>query len=214
MRIAVRFLALAVCLVATLSAQAPIDLGIVSRIKQEALTRSQVMDHISWMSDVYGPRMSGTPQYQQAAEWAMKRFTEWGLANVHLERFAFGQGWKVERFSAHMIEPQAQPIIGFPRSYSPSTKGTVSGEVIRVDIRSEADFPKYAGKLKGRIVLPQPARRVRMLEDRVLLKMNDKDIEEALMTPLSAPPAGGGGGQGFTEKLAQFYVTEGVTALL
>src|SRR4029450_2348904 len=114
-------------LMAVVGAQSPVDLGTIARIKQEALTNSQAMDHVSWMSDVYGPRVSGTPQCQQASEWAMKRFTEWGLSNVHQERFAFGQGWKVERFSAHIVSPEPQPIIGFPRTYSPSTKGTVTG---------------------------------------------------------------------------------------
>ena len=116
------------------------------------------MDHVGWMSDVYGPRVTGTPNFQRASEWAMKRFTEWGLANVHQERFAFGQGWRVERFSAHMIAPEPQPIIGYPRTFSPSTKGTISGDVVRVDIRSDADFAKYKGTLKDKIVLPQPAR--------------------------------------------------------
>ena len=136
-------------------AQSPVDLGTISRIKQEALTNSQVMDHVGWMSDVYGPRLTGTPQMEEASKWAMKRFTEWGLANVHQERFAFGQGWKVERFSAHLVEPQVQPIIGFPRTYSPSTKGAVTADVVRVDIRTEADLARYAGKLRGKIVLPQ-----------------------------------------------------------
>jgi carboxypeptidase Q len=204
----------------TVTAQSPVDLGTISRIKQEGLTNSQVMDHVSWMSDVYGPRLTGTPQMQQASEWAMKRMTEWGFTNVHQERFAFGQGWKVERFSAHLIEPQVQPIIGFPRTYSPSTKGPVTGEAMRVDIRSEADFAKYAGKLRGKIVLPQATRAVRMLQDRVLLRMNEKDIAEANTLPVpeaAAAGRGGAGGQGaagFADKLAQFYVTEGVAALL
>ena len=125
------------------------------------------MDHVGWMSDVYGPRVTGTPNFQRASEWAMKRFTEWGLANVHQERWAFGQGWRVERFSAHILAPEPQPIIGYPRTFSPSTKGTISGDVMRVDIRSDADFAKYKGMLKDKIVLPQGVRRVRMLEDRV-----------------------------------------------
>ncbi len=194
-------------------AQSPIDLGAVARIKDEALTNSQVMDHVSWMSDVYGPRLSGTPQLQQASEWAMKRFKEWGLSNVHQERFPLGQGWRVERFSAHLVEPQIQPIIGYPREYSPSTKGPVTAEVVRVDLDSEADFAKYAGKLRGKIVLPQPARRVRLLQDRVVLHMNERDIAEAETTPIlpaTRPPAG----RDFAEKLTQFYVTEGVVALL
>jgi carboxypeptidase Q len=205
----------AIALIAGLAAQSPVDLGTIARIKQEALTNSQVMDHVSWLADVYGPRSAGTPQLRQASEWAMKRFNEWGLTNVHQERFAFGQGWKVERWSAHMIEPQIQPIVGYPRTFSPSTKGPVTGEAIRVDIRSEADFAKYAGKLRGKIVLPQPARRVRLLDDRIVLRMTDEDIKEALTTPIPAPSAAGpGGAQAFNDKVAQFFVAEGVAALL
>jgi hypothetical protein len=211
---------LLLCLGIATQAQSPVDLGTVSRIKQEALSRSQVMDHVGWMSDVYGPRITGTPNFERASEWAMKRFTEWGLANVHQERWAFGQGWRVERFSAHIIAPEPQPIIGFPRTFSPSTKGMISGDVVRVDIRSDADFAKYKGTLKDKIVLPQGVRRVRMLEDRVLLRMNDSDIAEALSTPIPAGGnAGGGGGgggstAGLADRIAQFYVAEGVAALL
>src|SRR5262245_44661818 len=111
---------LSVLCLSAVQAQSPVDLGSVSRIKQEALTKSQVMGHVGWMSDVYGPRMTGTPNFQRASEWAMKRFTEWGLANVHQERWTFGQGWRLERFSAHIIAPEPQPIIGYPREFSPS----------------------------------------------------------------------------------------------
>jgi hypothetical protein len=202
-------------------AQSPVDLGTVSRIKQEALTRSRVMDHASWMSDVYGPRVTGTPNFQRASEWAMKQFTEWGLANVHQERFAFGQGWRVERFSAHIVSPEPQPIIGYPRSLSPSTKGTIAGDVVRVDIQTEADFAKYKGALRGKIVLPQPARAVRMLDGRIVLRMTDKDIEEALTTPIPRSAAAAAGAPGTSpsaplsaDKIAQFFVAEGVAALL
>jgi hypothetical protein len=208
------------CVLGTTAAtQAPVDLGTISRIKQEALTRSQVMDHVSWMSDVYGPRVTGTPNYSRAAEWAVKRLTEWGLANVHMERFAFGQGWRVERFSAHLITPEPQPIIGYPRTYSPSTKGTIAGDVVRVDIRSEADFARYKGQLKDKIVLPQPARAVRMLEDRVVLRMNEQDIAETLTTPVPAAAtatgaAGAGAKPSLNQRIADFYVAEGVAAVL
>ena len=207
-----------VCTVTT-QAQSPVDLGTIARIKQQALSTSQALDHVSWLADVYGPRVTGTPQFQQASDWAMGKFKEWGLANVHQERFAFGRGWRVERFSAHMIEPQTQPIVGFPRLYSPKTNGMVTAEVVRVDIRSDADFPKYAGKLRGKIVLPQGARTVRLLDGRVTLRMNDADVKEALSTPIPPParanrPAPRPGQPTFAERLAQFYVTEGVVALL
>jgi len=219
-------IALLACAAVAAQAQSPaaptdarVDLGTIARIKQEALTRSQAMDHVVWLADVYGPRLTGTPQLQQASEWAMKRMTEWGLSNVHQERFAFGQGWKIDRFSAHMLEPQTQPIIGAPRAFSPSTKGATTAEVVRVNIQSEADFASYAGKLRGKIVLAQPARAVRMLEDRIVLRMNEQDVNEALTTPVPGPGAGAGGASGRSggvspTKLSEFYVAEGVAALL
>jgi hypothetical protein len=213
-----------VCALTATQAQSPVDLGTVARIKQEALTRSQVMDHVSWMSDVYGPRVTGTPNYQRAADWAMKKFNEWGFANVHSERFAFGQGWRVERFSAHIISPEPQPIIGYPRSYSPSTKGTVSGDVIRVDIRTEADLARYKGQLKDKIVLPQSERAVRMLDGRLVLRMDENDIAEALTTPVprpaptppaaAPPPPAAAAAPVSPRRLADFFVAEGVAALL
>jgi carboxypeptidase Q len=223
MNIRLVLIAGAVCVATALHGQAPADLATIARIKQEALTRSQVMDHVTWMSDVYGPRVTGTPNYQRAADWATKRMQEWGLSNVRQERFQFGQGWRVERFSAHIIAPEPQPIIGYPRTYSPSTNGSIAGDAVRVDIRSEADFAKYKGQLKGKIVLPQAARRVRMLEDRVILRMNEQDIAEALTTPIPPAPAAAGGGSGgrggsggpsLADRIAQFYVTEGVAGLL
>jgi hypothetical protein len=59
-----------------------LDYAMLGRIRDEGLARSQVMEHLSWLSDVYGPRVTGTPALQQASEWAMKKFNEWGLANV------------------------------------------------------------------------------------------------------------------------------------
>ena len=216
-RIVLGLILSAACAVA--GAQSAVDRATIARLKEEALTRSQAMDHVSWLSDVYGPRVTGTPNLTRASEWVMKRLAEWGLTNVRQERFAFGQGWRVERFSAHLVTPSPQPIIGFPRTYSPSTRGSITADVVRVDIRSEADFAKYRGALRDKIVLPQPARRVRMLEDRIVLRMNEKDIAEALSTPKPAPPGGGGGGKpasgpSFNEKIADFYLTEGVAAVL
>ena len=116
-------------------AQAPtagLDRATGSRIRAEATERSQAMDHVWWLSEVYGPRATGTPALEAASQWAMKRFTEWGLANVHQERFPFGQGWTIERFSVHLVEPQTQALIGQPRWNSPSTSGPVLSDVVHV----------------------------------------------------------------------------------
>jgi len=205
-----------------------IDLGAIAQIREEGLSRSQVMDHISWLSDVYGPRLTGGPGILQASDWAMKKFTEWGLANPHRETWQFGRGWSLVRFHATMIEPQVQPLIGFPGSWTPGTNGTITGEVVRVQIDTEADFEKYRGKLSGRIVLTQPAREVRMLEGTIVSRMGEKEMAEAATTPVPRPRAGGpgaagrggrggapstGSGQGtMANRIQQFYKAEGVAA--
>src|SRR5205823_3992879 len=160
-----------------------LDYAAIGRIRDEGMARSQVMEIVSWLSDVYGPRLTGSPGIQQASEWAMKKFTEWGLANAHQEKWAFGKGWSLVRFSANLIEPQAQPLIGYPHEWSAATKGPVAADVVRVQIASEADFAAYRGRLAGKIVLTQAARAVRMLEGPIILKMTDKDLAEAETTP-------------------------------
>ena len=206
--------------VALPGAQAPaekVDLATIARIREEGLKRSQVMDHISWLSDVYGPRLTGGPGIRQAADWTLKKFAEWGLANGHLETFPFGKGWSLVRFSAHLVEPQVEPLIGFPGSWSSGTKGAVVADVVRVEASDEAGLEKYRGTLKGKIVLTQPARAVRMLEGPFILRMTDKDLEEARTIPEGRAGGAGRGGRGagvsFQQKLQEFYKSEGVVAL-
>lgn len=195
-----------------------IDYAAIGRIRDEGLNHSQVMDHISWLSDVYGPRLTGSPAIQKASEWAMGKMKEWGLANVHQERWKFGKGWTLQRFSLNMIEPQPQPLIGLPREWSAGTKGMVTAPVVRVQISSESDFAKYRGKLAGAIVLTQPARQVRMYEGPNVLRMTEPWATEARTTPVPppAPAAGGGTGgsnaQAFRQKVDAFFVSEGVVA--
>jgi carboxypeptidase Q len=202
--------------IAVTSAQAPIDLTTVGAIRQEALQRSQIMDHIWWLSEVYGPRVTGTPALAAASEWAMKQLTTWGLSNVRQERFAFGQGWVIEKFSAHLVEPQPQVLIGAPRGWSPSTSGLVTAEVVHVKVANEGDLTKYKGQLQGKIVVMQAPRTVRMLEGRVILRMTEEDFREAAQTPVPGPAAGGGGGgaQQLQAKVNAFLVAEGAAAML
>jgi carboxypeptidase Q len=224
--------ALILAVVAPPSAQTveKLDFATIAQIRDEGLNRSQVMDHIWWLSDVYGPRLTGGPQILQASDWATKKFNEWGLANVHRETFTFGRGWSVMRFSAHMIEPQVQPLIGFPGSWSPATSGTVMGDVVRVEIATEADFARYKGKLGGKIVMTQPPREVQMLDGTIVSRMGEQELAEAATTPI--PRARGGRGRGadpddadepagrgrggaaqLRARMTQFFKSEGILAV-
>ncbi len=207
------------------------DYAVIGQIRDEGLNRSRIMDTLFWLTDRYGPRLTGSPQILAASDWAMQKMTEWGLSNVHREEWTFGTGWSLVRFSAHLVEPQVQPLIGFPKAWSVGTDGPVSGDVVRVAIQSDADFAKYRGQLKGKILLSQPARPVRMLEGPLILTMDEAMTREAEATPVppervrgggAAQPGRGGRGdaddeqpnrQQFQQRLQQFYKDEGVVAV-
>ena len=207
--------ALAALAAALPAAAQPVDEAVLAAIREEGLRRSQVMDHVVRLSDVYGPRFTGTPAIEEAGAWTMDTLRGWGLSNVHAERFAFGTGWALKRFHAHLVEPQVMPVIGYPKSWSSGTDGTVTAEVVRVDLRSVADLARYRGLLRGKIVLTQPARDVPMLTGDVVLRMDDELLAEAArpFPPPSArrTPRPPGRGLGFA-RLRQFYLDEGVVA--
>src|SRR4051794_18475093 len=103
-----------------------IDLNVIHRIKDEALgARSKVMDHLFYMTDVNGPRLTDSRGHRAAGEWAVKRLKdEYGLSNVHLEKWGpFGKSWNLEFYSGHMMAPQYQSLIAYPVAWTPGTDG-------------------------------------------------------------------------------------------
>src|SRR5207237_3085624 len=92
-----------------LRAQAPADLNAVQQIKDEGFNHSQVMDTMSYLTDVYGPRLTNSPNIKQAADWAMGKMKEWQLANVHLAQWPFGSGWSKGRVSLQGITHRPFP---------------------------------------------------------------------------------------------------------
>ena len=214
------FAILVVCAVAVvgLYAQAgeKIDYQMMTKIRDEGLNRSQAMEIEGWMADVYGPRITGSPGYKQAADWAVKKMTELGFSNVHIEKWPFGKGWQLKKFYAQMTDPQVMPIIGTVRAWTPGTNGAVVADVVHVVIGSEADLEKYRGKLAGKVVLTQTPRDVKMLEGRVTWRMDDALLKEAEAMPI--PPARGAArrpaGPTLQDKINQFFVAEKVVAAI
>ncbi len=160
-------------------AQDAADLSVVHRIKAEAFENSKVMDHMFYLTDVYGPHLPNTPAYDQAADWAIKQMKEYGLANAHKEKWGpFGRGWTYTRFSAHLIEPQYAPLIGYPLAWTESTKGSVQGEPILAELRTEEDLAKWKGKLKGKIVLTDPPRNLAVPIKPLGYRLTDAELAE------------------------------------
>jgi hypothetical protein len=172
----------------------PVDTAAIAKIRDEGLNKSQVMETMFWLTDRYGPRLTGSKEFEEAGDWAVKQLQTWGVANVRKERFQFGRGWSLVKFHATMTEPRVMPIIGLPKSWTPGTNGMFNADVVRPVITNAQEAEQWRGKLRGKIVLTQPAREVRMLEGPVVLRYadNPKWMEEAL----SVPPARGAGAAG------------------
>ncbi|WP_186729021.1 M20/M25/M40 family metallo-hydrolase [Sphingomonas panacisoli] len=129
------------------------DLGMTTRIMDEGFNRSQVMLTAEYLADQIGPRLTNSPAMRKAEGWTMGKFSEWGLSNVHKEGFEFGRGWWIESSSVKMVTPRPIQLTAIPIAWTPATNGTVTGEVIVAPIASPADFAKWKGKLRGKIVL-------------------------------------------------------------
>ena len=220
-------LPLLLCPSLLLAQQTPPADDVMSRIREEGLNHSQVMQTLSYLTDVIGPRLTGSPSMKQANEWTREKMTSWGLSNAHLESWGpFGRGWSLERFSAQVVSPQNIPLIAYPKAWSPGLKGNYTGEVVYVDATDEAGLAKYKGHLKGAIVLNSPIREVKAHFD----AMGKRYTDEQLLTMENAvprQPGGGGGGRGqrtmtpeqraqlqFGPRKTQFYQEEGVALIL
>ena len=234
-------LAAVACLVAAtvaISAEEKVDLTIVNRIKSEAFQNSQVMDHLFYLADVYGPRLTNSPGHREAAEWVMKRLKEYGLENVHLEKWGpFGESWRYTHFQAHMIEPQYQPLIGFPLAWTPGTDGVITAEPVVAVITNDADFEKYKGKLAGKVVLSMTPKEIHPISEAPFRRLTNEELEArgnvidpsrpfvgmfgpqapaapAASTLPATPPPSREEQEKFRTKLAQFYKSEGAVAVL
>jgi hypothetical protein len=199
--------------------QQPADDPMIAKIKDEGMNRSQVMQTLSYLTDVIGPRLTASPGMKRSNEWTRDTLTKWGLQNAHLESWGpFGRGWSLKRFSAQVVSPQDIPLIAYPKAWSPSVKvvaempampatsrrsaslstapppvsNTVTADVVFLDARTEADLDKYKGQLKGKIVLLSQPVEVKAMFD----APGRRQDEKSLLALANALPPGQGGGFG------------------
>ncbi|MGH9799751.1 MAG: M28 family peptidase, partial [Blastocatellia bacterium] len=102
------------------------DPDIQAKIRKEGMDNSQIMHVMHYFTDVYGPRLTGSPNHEAAAKWAIKEMANWGFTNAHLEPWDFGHaGWLNERATAHVLSPFKEPLMVEVLGWTPSTKRTV-----------------------------------------------------------------------------------------
>ena len=183
--------AVALFVTLTVSAQ-EIDSTSIEKIKDEGMNRSQVMEVASYLTDVHGPRLSGSPGIKAAGDWAVGRMKEWGLTGVALEpwenRRGFDRGWSNDKFYLAAVTPQPFPINGTPTAWTPGTSGLIRGEVVCVTGTTESDLAPFKETLKGKFVITTPAPNVQAFFDQPLAARQTAEQ----LDRMQAARAGGG----------------------
>jgi len=199
---------------------------VIDKIRDEGLNKSQVMQTLSYLSDVIGERLTGSPNLKHANEWTKETLTKWGLQNAKLEAWGpFGRGWELKDFKAEVVAPYTFPVIAYPKAWSPSTKGAVTSEVVYLDAKTDADLEKYKGKLNGKIVLISEPRELKADFTGMGNRLTDEELAKMASAPNPADAARRPQPnqeqmqrrlQGFVEaaKRANFLVQEGAAVII
>ena len=189
--------------------QEKVDTEINAKIRAEAENNSQIMKTMHYLTDVHGPRLTGSPNFKAAAEWTVKQMTDWGFKNGKLEPWDFVNadgtprpGWLNERFSAHIISPVKDSLVGEVLAWTPSTKGTVTADAIHIvaptrPTQAELDawIKDMTPKVKGKIAFVGAHTRVQVNLTPPALRRDDEQLRQQL-DPNAPPAAEGRGGRG------------------
>ncbi|MFK7740264.1 MAG: M28 family peptidase [Planctomycetota bacterium] len=175
---------------ATTSADVPgadgaLDKAAVQFFLEEGLERSQVMDHLSWLCDVYGPRLTGSPNLQKAQDWAAVQFGLMGMQARQEEWGPFGRGWRCEHVSMAVIGDNPWPVLAYAKAWSPGVEGRVEADVVHVAAMSADEL--QAADLRGKVVLLDEMRTVaepfegiaKRHDSESLLRLADSQVAEA-----------------------------------
>jgi hypothetical protein len=169
--------------------------AVIDKIRDEGTNHSQVVQTLSYLTDVIGGRLTNSPNMKRANEWTRDTMAKWGMQNAKLEAWGpFGRGWSLKSFSAQVNEPTAFPVIAYPKAWSPSTKGAVTSEVVYLDIKSDEDFAKYKGQLSGKIVLISRTREIKADFEGMGSRRTDEELAKMAAAPdpstVTAPQPG------------------------
>jgi hypothetical protein len=151
---------------------------VMSQIRNEGFRNSKVMEIEGQLTDVIGPRLTGSPNMKAANDWTRDKFTEWGLINSHLESYPFGRGWTNEFTAVRMVAPQAVQLFAFPKAWTVSTNGAQRAPVIKAKLATQADLDKYKGQLAGKIVLNGEMREIKPGDKPALQRYDDKELAD------------------------------------
>jgi len=199
----------------------------IQQIQDEGLNRSQLEQTLVYLTEMIGPRLSGSPAMQRASNWTRDRLSELGFDNVHLESWGrFLPGWTLNRFSAQVIEPRCIPLIAFPKAWSPGLPTALEAVAVYFDAANKTDLEKYRGKLRGKIVLNGGVRKIGLHFDPDAKRRTEKDLLQMSNAPAASqlhpvqqnsvqqsPPGPQSARLDDADK-AQFFLDEGAAVIL
>jgi hypothetical protein len=225
-RRSVAFFLLALFCSPPLWAQKPAaDVDLLTRLRQEEAGNSQIMKTMHMLADVYGPRLTGTPNHKNAAEWALKQMSAWGLQNPHLEPWNFGHvGWLNERLTAHITAPVKDPLVCEVLAWTPSTHGKVRAKAYQMTLPEKptqeqlgAFLQTQTARVKGRIVLAGKHTVVPVNLTPPAKRSDDKTVAERFgpnAKPFAFPTPSPTPGPGEPKPLTNRQIDEQVAAFL
>src|SRR5476651_1830318 len=207
----------------TAFAQDTPDPVMTARIREEGMNHSQVMDIAFHLTDVSGPRLSGSPALKRAQDWAVNQLKTWGMVNAKREDWGkFGKGWEIQKNYVAMTVPYYHALIGIPKAWTPGTNGPIKAEVVYFKADTITDLAKYKGKLKGKIIITD----AQAPAEQNFRTPEANRLTDSALTAMANPQAAGGrrggaggrrGGTGPSVPaavLTQFEVSEGVGLVL
>src|SRR5438034_5751921 len=171
---------------AAAQAQSAADPDINKKIRAEETDHSQIMHTMHFLTDIYGPRLTGSPNHKAAADWAIRQMTDWGLENAHLEPWDFGHpGWMNERASGYIVEPIKDQLTFKVLAWTPGTKGTVKAPVFQIvppEKPKKEELAAYLSsikdKVKGKMVMVGKAEAVPVVIEPPARRLDDKAVSE------------------------------------
>lgn len=138
-------------------AYAQSSIEVTRRIIEMERDHSEVMSNLEYLSDMIGPRLTGSDRLKRANDWTAEKMKEYGLQNVHLESYTIARGWERGAVEARIVSPSGIAIDAAQMAWTPGTRGRVRGPIVVFSPESEADFAAYRGKLRNAIVIGKPA---------------------------------------------------------
>ncbi len=215
--------------VVSLAAEERVDQDVFWKIRQEGTSNSKILQTLHMLTDVHGPRLTGSPNLKAAGEWAVEQMHAWGLRNGRLEPWDWGRpGWTNERMSAHIVSPVKDSLVAEVQAWTPGTRGVVRALAVQLTLPQrptkddlEAHLAPLAGSVRGRIVLVGVPQRVLVTFNPPALRREDADVLQQLNAAPAQPPRPPGtprqGPQPLTnsqlqEQLNQFLLANGALA--